>query len=261
VLVGSYTDVNNRYNGPGYVSLMTNRTLAEFEDLDIQAETSYSDGFNKNIQFGAYWGRFISSDPNNAGHFAYATQYGGLWFSTDHGASWSKISSDARNGYLHYRPLFSTLRDGNLYTSSGLSFSWRIDSFTNAGTTRQQIGQNLSYSSWLINEDPVDPNRLYTALYDLGISTYEDDDIAGSLAEPIPVRIDFDGDGDIDLDDFAVMQRCLSGPGEAQTDPTCAAALIDLDDDVDSADRDRLLECLSGAYVPADPCCDCPPEE
>jgi hypothetical protein len=38
--------------------------------------------------------------------------------------------------------------------------------------------------------------------------------LAGECRSPVCGRIDADGDGDIDLADFAVYQRCFSGPGE-----------------------------------------------
>ena len=34
---------------------------------------------------------------------------------------------------------------------------------------------------------------------------------------------DYDGDGDCDQDDFAMFQRCYSGPGHIQTDTDCLA--------------------------------------
>ncbi len=62
---------------------------------------------------------------------------------------------------------------------------------------------------------------------------------------------DFDLDEDVDLDDFAVMQACLSGIGIPQQDPSCQAARLDVDPDVDTNDLDLFLTCLSGANMPA----------
>lgn len=258
-LVGTYTDLNHRYDDPGYFALQTNRTWSEFNNLDIQAETSYFDAFDKSIQFGAYWGRFVAADPHNPGRFAYTTQWGGMWFSTDHGATWYRISADDRNGYLFYRPVFSERRNGNCYVSNGYSYSWRIDNFHNDGTQRQRIGQDLSYSTWLINEDTFSPDRLYAAFYDMGISTYDDSDITGELAPAFPVWVDYDGDGDTDLDDFGVVQACLGPAGVPQTNPACQGVLLDDDDDTDQDDLQLFLGCMTGPNVPSDPACDCFP--
>lgn len=257
VLVGSYTDPNHRYDGPGYFALETNRTQADFDDLSIQAETTYTDSFTRSTQFGAYWGRWVSADPHTPGRFAYATQWGGLWYSTDHGLSWNKISSDDRNGYIYYRPLFSMLRAGNLFTCSGYGYSWRVDSFSNDAASRQQIGQNLSYSAWLLGEDPHDLNRLYGCYYDLGVAVYDAGDIVGNPAPPIPVRLDFDRDGDVDLSDFGMLQACLTGPGVPAINPACTAMRLDDDEDIDLGDVIAFRQWLSGANLPADPACDC----
>ncbi len=257
-LVGMYTDSNHRFDGPGYVALQTNRTQAAFDDLSITGGSSFSDSFDPATQFGAYWGRWVSADPHTPGRFAYATQWGGLWFSTDHGASWYRISTDAQGGYLHYRPLFSLLRGGNLYACSGTGYSWRIHSYRDDGLTRQAVGQPLSYSTWLLGEDPHDANRLYAALYDLGISVYEGDDIVGDLASSIPVRIDADADGDVDLSDYGKIQACLSGSGFPSTDPECTRFWMDGDDDVDVDDLAEFTDCMAGSLIAPDPACDCP---
>lgn len=73
-----------------------------------------------------------------------------------------------------------------------------------------------------------------------------------------PVRVDFDRDGDVDQDDFAFLQLCFSGDGNPQTDPACADARLDGDEDVDGVDLDLFTRCFSGANIPADPACrDC----
>ena len=68
-------------------------------------------------------------------------------------------------------------------------------------------------------------------------------------------RGDFDLDADVDMDDFAYLQRCLSGPTTEQTDPDCAKALLDPDLDVDYADVQLFIECLAGPYVTPPPAC------
>ena len=256
-LVGSYTDPHNRYNAPGYFALQTNRTQSEFDNLNIQAETTYTDSFSQTNLFGAYWGRWVSADPHNPGRFAYATQWGGLWHSIDHGQSWQRISPDSRNGYLMYRPLFSTQKSGNLYVNSGTGFSWRVDNYYDDAASRQQIGQNLSYSTWLLGEDPHDGDTLYAPIYDLGITRYHDNDIIGDAAPPIPVRLDFDGDGDIDQSDFGRLQACYTGPGVPVTDPICTAMQIDVDNDVDQEDVTSFFECMTAPNIEPNPACDC----
>jgi PKD repeat protein len=54
---------------------------------------------------------------------------------------------------------------------------------------------------------------------------------------------DFDGDGDVDQSDFGHLQACLSGAGQPQADPACAAARLDADPDVDSDDFGLFQQC------------------
>lgn len=70
------------------------------------------------------------------------------------------------------------------------------------------------------------------------------------------VRPDLDWDGDVDLDDFALLQACLTGAYVPQKDPVCARAKLDNDGDVDIQDLNRMRLCFSGADIPADPACD-----
>jgi len=258
-LVGNYTDPSHRFDDPGYFALQTCRTKADFDDLNIQAETTYTDGFDKAILWGGYWGRFVVADPHNPGCFAYTTQWGGMWFSTDHGASWQLISRDDQAGYVFYKPEFSKFYSGNCYVPNGSGYSWRVDNFYNNGLDRQRVGPRLgSSTSMYVHEDWFDPDRLYTVIYDRGISVYEGDDIIGEPAGALPIRLDFDGDGDLDQADFGRLQACLTGPGVPQDDPDCAPARIDIDDDVDSDDVAWFHEYMSGADQLADPSCDCP---
>lgn len=66
---------------------------------------------------------------------------------------------------------------------------------------------------------------------------------------------DMDFDGDVDMDDFALLQWCLSGDFIPQPNPACAPAKLDGDDDVDANDLILFLGCLSGPNIPADPDC------
>jgi hypothetical protein len=68
--------------------------------------------------------------------------------------------------------------------------------------------------------------------------------------EPWATRPDVDGDGDVDMTDFAYVQACRTSAG--QTLPiTCQDADFDNDGDVDANDIQTLVDCLSGAHVPA----------
>ncbi len=66
---------------------------------------------------------------------------------------------------------------------------------------------------------------------------------------------DFDLDSDVDLVDFSRLQRCLSGPGFAQTSPQCLITRLDADEDVDNDDLNIFLGCLSGAGISPAPGC------
>jgi PKD repeat protein len=73
--------------------------------------------------------------------------------------------------------------------------------------------------------------------------------------EARPSPGDLDGDNDVDLDDFGRLQRCLTGPGSAQTSPSCRFTDLDGDLDVDRYDVNLFIGCMSGAGIAADPSC------
>ncbi len=64
-------------------------------------------------------------------------------------------------------------------------------------------------------------------------------------------RADFDRDRDVDQDDFALLQRCMSGSTVPQTNPACQAAHLDHDEDVDTADFAVFQGCFTSPGVPA----------
>lgn len=71
----------------------------------------------------------------------------------------------------------------------------------------------------------------------------------------LPAPADLDNDGDVDLDDFAILQACLTGPSVPQEDPACQRARLDADLDVDVDDVNLFLNCLSGPDIASNPFC------
>lgn len=72
---------------------------------------------------------------------------------------------------------------------------------------------------------------------------------------------DFDRDGDVDIEDFGLIQSCITGPLDlnGEFDPSrCACADHDRDEDVDYFDMAAFVPCLSGADRPMIPDCDQP---
>jgi hypothetical protein len=68
---------------------------------------------------------------------------------------------------------------------------------------------------------------------------------------------DWDGDGDLDLNDFAALQRCITGPEPAQSLPdACLCFDLERDRILYAAELDAFVACASGPAVPADPACD-----
>ena len=64
---------------------------------------------------------------------------------------------------------------------------------------------------------------------------------------PVGVRGDLDGDGNTDLDDYALFEECLTGPGDTQElEGACRLADYDGDSDVDLADYAGLQVQLPG---------------
>jgi hypothetical protein len=69
---------------------------------------------------------------------------------------------------------------------------------------------------------------------------------------------DFDRDTDVDVSDFGQLQNCLTAAGTPQTSPDCAMMKLDSDDDVDQADVELFLACVSGPDNLANPYCAAP---
>jgi hypothetical protein len=66
---------------------------------------------------------------------------------------------------------------------------------------------------------------------------------------------DLDRDADVDMDDFALVQLCLTGPGHFQLTGTCLRADANQDGNVDRNDVWAFKSCTSGPGVLADPSC------
>ena len=72
--------------------------------------------------------------------------------------------------------------------------------------------------------------------------------------EPSPVRPDVDADGDVDMQDFGFVQGCVTAMG--QTLPAnCLEADFNNDGYVTADDLAKVVQCLSGAHVPAAASC------
>ncbi len=56
---------------------------------------------------------------------------------------------------------------------------------------------------------------------------------------------------DVDQADFDAFQACLSGSFVPQTEPTCASALPEEDNDVDQGEWARFMACFTGPSDPA----------
>lgn len=99
------------------------------------------------------------------------------------------------------------------------------------------------------------------------LSQYDPDSLTGLFLDSVSISEgyhccttppsigDFDGDGDADAEDFGCLQRCLSGPDQAQYAPDCRAARMDADADVDQDDLALFIRCHTPAGIPADPNC------
>jgi hypothetical protein len=66
---------------------------------------------------------------------------------------------------------------------------------------------------------------------------------------------DLDGDCDVDVADATVFVDCLTGAGNAITDPNCLNADFDGDMDADLVDFSSLQLCMSGSGEAPDPGC------
>jgi hypothetical protein len=79
--------------------------------------------------------------------------------------------------------------------------------------------------------------------------------------QPIPCShspwADADNDGDVDSDDYAVFQKCYSGPGAAPATPACACVDRNTDGKVNETDFAAFVSCRQGPGVPVPPVGSC----
>lgn len=130
-----------------------------------------------------------------------------------------------------------------------ISYQWRKD-----GTNVQPdpritgiTGPTLSFSA-VLESDFGEYSCLVTA--DCG-SIVSD---SASL-QLFQVPGDVDGDHDVDMEDFGVVQACITGVSVPQNDPACAKAKLDDDDDVDEDDIEIFIQCLTGPDALGDANC------
>ncbi len=68
-----------------------------------------------------------------------------------------------------------------------------------------------------------------------------------------PLWADANGDGDVDQQDFAILQRCYTGPdGDVSPEGHCPCFDRDEDADVDVVDVEAFVSCATGPEVPFD---------
>lgn len=120
------------------------------------------------------------------------------------------------------------------------------------GQTATDFGLNTNHSVTL---NGLSSGTLYYRI--LSGETNSDGDAVLLMRSPTRTFVlgarcvgDIDDDGDVDLDDYGELQRCYSGAGVTQSDPTCTFALLDTDDDVDAADLNVFLNAMTGSGVP-----------
>lgn len=98
----------------------------------------------------------------------------------------------------------------------------------------------------------------YRCVVTAGCGTAESEAVSLTLVLPPQVPGDVDGDLDVDLEDFGVIQACMTGTGEPQDDPACDKAKLDLDEDVDANDIEIFIRCMTGPGIPGDVNCNQP---
>lgn len=198
-----------------------------------------------------------------------------LFFSTPDRSEYFVLGVNSHESWDHYA--WATKTDGWNVTSVPRTKGWHrleivVQPYTgNAGDvefwldgalvaqgTRAAGGGTGADVTWLrLGGDPaVTPESHLT-------NTFEQfwfDEI--SLTACNNPRADFDGDGDVDQNDFALFQRCITGPGDPFTfnedfdGANCQCADINGDKDVDADDYDAFFACVSGPNIPADDTCD-----
>jgi PKD repeat protein len=152
------------------------------------------------------------------------------------------IRIQSTQGYIPLTVNFDG-RDSSTPYESIVSYAWDFD---NDGTIDDTSGPLTSH--------------LYAlpGIYTVKLTVTDNCGFVGNTTTQVVVKAytgDFDYDADVDQSDFGYLQACLSGPGLSQTDPACASARLDRDEDVDADDVALFLRCMRGSNVIADPSC------
>ncbi len=136
--------------------------------------------------------------------------------------------------------------------AGSLSYQWRKDGadLVDGGVISGAQTATLQISNFGLGHDGS-----YRCAVTADCGTALSEEAALSLPGPPPVPGDFDDDRDVDMDDFAVLQACLSGSGQAPTGAGCAEADLDHDQDVDKVDLGLFVNCFSGASIIGEPDC------
>jgi hypothetical protein len=136
--------------------------------------------------------------------------------------------------------------------SGSLSYQWRKDGgdLVDGGVISGAQTATLQISSFGIGHDGS-----YRCAVTADCGTALSEEAVLSLPGPPPIPGDFDDDRDVDMDDFAFLQACLNGSGQAPTGAGCDEANLDHDQDVDKVDLGLFVNCFSGASIIGEPDC------
>jgi len=179
---------------------------------------------------------------------------------------WRSLDDVYLTGGLAIPPAPPTITQhpGSQHICSGGTVAFTV-SATGAGTVAYQWQKNNAsiadgghYSGantpvlTVSGADSGDAGDYRCIVSNVGGSVYSD---AATLTVTGASVADYDMDCDVDIDDFALFESCVSGPGVPLT-PGCEDRDLDQDGDVDQTDFGRFQRCYSGANQPPTPGCD-----
>lgn len=179
---------------------------------------------------------------------------------------WRSLDDVYLTGGLAIPPAPPTITQhpGSQHICSGGTVAFTV-SATGAGTVAYQWQKNNAsiadgghYSGantpvlTVSGADSGDAGDYRCIVSNVGGSVYSD---AATLTVTGASVADYDMDCDVDIDDFALFESCVSGPGVPLT-PGCEDRDLDQDEDVDQTDFGRFQRCYSGANQPPTPGCE-----